>query len=193
MGLDTVLFIIFVIVVFFGGIVKRLLDSLAGQPEARERRRVDYEATQEQIRQFLEGLQPPQEARVADEETPAVARLLDAEAEPELRGPVVRPSSAGRPVLRRSPREGRQTPSPAREPRVSPRRRAPRGRAEAPSAPQAGKGEQPGLPPQALKAAAVTPLAFRGMDLKRAVLWSEILGPPVSARRGRRRPSRWTP
>ena len=37
-------------------------------------------------------------------------------------------------------------------------------------------------------AAAVTPLVLKGFGLKQAVVWSEVLGPPVSMRRrgGRR-------
>ncbi len=181
MGLDTILFIIFIVVVLFGGAVKKLLDRLQEQVAAQGRDRVDYEASPEQVMEFLEGLRTEQQPQVGGQEAPVGEGLREARARPELPRPIVA-----------SPQLERQAPSPLPLPRVAPRKR-PRRRAEAPSAAGARRKKEPALPPQAQKAAAVTPLALRGTDLRQAVIWSEILGPPVSVRRSRLRPPRETP
>jgi len=181
MGVDTILFIIFIVVVLFGGAVKKLLDKLQEQLAAQGRDRVDYEASPEQVMEFLEGLRTAQRPRVGGQEAPAGEGLREARARAELPRPIVLP-----------PQLERQAPSPPPAPRVAPRKR-PRRRAEAPSPTAARRKKEPALPPQARKAAAVTPLALRGTDLRQAVVWSEILGPPVSMRRSRTRPPLETP
>lgn len=181
MGVDTILFIIFIVVVLFGGAVKKLLDKLQEQVAAQGRDRIDYEASPEQVMEFLEGLRTAQQPQVGGQEAPAGEGLREVRARPELPKPIVVP-----------PQLERQAPSPPQQPRVAPRKR-PRRRVAAPSAPGARRKKEAAVPPQARRAAAVTPLALRGTGLRQAVVWSEILGPPVSVRRSRQRPPRETP
>ncbi len=93
--------------------------------------------------------------------------------------PAVQPAQQRRPAVARPVEE------PTPPPRARRRRAKPKARKKAEQAPKPAKAK---VPTVAKKAAAVTPLALRGFGLKQAVVWSEILGPPVSLRGGSGRP-----
>ena len=167
-----------------------------------------YEATPDEVRDFLRSLsggpagrpvgQPaagqqrvaPGQQRMAAGPAPAAgvqdvldgAALQQAPPRPEPapfpwdeHPPAVQ---AAQPAQRRRP----AGPPPVQEqpaPRV--RRRKAKPAAKKPK--RARKAVKAEVPPVAKKAAAVTPLALRRFGLKQAVVWAEILGPPVSLRR----------
>jgi len=173
-GGDAIILIIFVIIFVISGL-KRLLQMLAEQAEGERAQRPDVEATPTEIEEFLRGLQaarrqqPQARARqVAAPRAGRIAARAPAEAPPAApfwqeggpgaREPVpqVRPTRVQR---RPEPKEPAPGPTPARE------------RAEA-------------APAAAATPVAVTPAGLKRISLKDAIVWSEILGPPLSMRRG---------
>ena len=198
MTADTIIVVIVVLLFVISGLKKlwqRLEEEAAAGPAARP----EFEATSDEIKEFLQGLQAAQPARVQHEAPPlrggadGILTVLDV-AEPRPAAPAERrevplpPSrvSAETPTAVRRPAARAQ---PARRPRRRPGRR-PR---EAPPSAGADDAWEAKVPARALKAAAVTPLALRGFGLKQAVVWSEVLGRPVGLRRSRRRPPAETP
>ncbi|MHC5034488.1 MAG: hypothetical protein ACYTFZ_05590 [Planctomycetota bacterium] len=201
-------FVIFIAIIVFsvlGRGLKRLMERVAEQADTRQGRGEAYEATPEEVSAFLRSLEVARRPTVrADAQAPAAAAptalgVLEAaelvvpqQAPRRQRAPLPPqqvPQVPARPAGVPREREGRpaQRPSVRRVPRperaASARRRRPERRTEAP----APAARAPKAPAEALKAAAVTPLALRGLSLRQAVVWSEILGAPISLRRLRRR------
>ena len=103
--------------------------------------------------------------------------------------------AAMRPVWAEAPPAVPPAPQPAVRPRA---RRRPRDEEARPAGKPEGRrrAERPQkteaydeAATEVVKAAAVTPLVLRSIDLKQAIVWAEILGSPVSMRRSRRRGS----
>lgn len=193
MSAEVVMLIILAFLFVFGGLIRKLAERFSEQVDVEEGARADQEASPGEIREFLRSLEVARKPRVQHDVRPlregpdevlAVAEAVEV-APAEERAVMPRPWSPApqrQEPVRRPPRE---MPS-ARQPR----RAAPRETREAPPSPAkpAERRRAVEVPPEAVKAAAVTPLALRGFGLKRAVVWSEILGRPVGLRRTRRRP-----
>ncbi len=211
-----------ILIMIFGSMVvrailKKLTEAQAEQPRGQGQGETVYEASPDEVRDFLRSLsgapgprpgaaaQPGEVAprAVGEPERMAVGRgpALDAldvfEVAPVRQAPQ-RPERAlfpwdehppERPVAEPAQPRRPAVPRPVEEatppPRVRRRRAKPKARKKAEQAPKPAKARVPAV---AKKAAAVTPLALRGFGLKQAVVWSEILGPPVSRRHGRGRP-----
>jgi hypothetical protein len=176
----NIIFIVIVVVVFAASIIKKLKEMVEGQVERGQDVRVDYEATPAEIQDFLRSITAGQRQEVNVEAPPAApqpaqvrrqARPAEAPAGRSfwdaLEGPVPAAPAAAAPVT----------------PKAAPRRRKrPRREPAAPPA-QAVKPPEAPAPEKAKAAAGLTPLALKGMDLKQAFAWSEILAPPVALRR----------
>ncbi len=161
MDLDTIIFVAVVVFFVFGGLLKRLLEAVAKAGE-QQAGKTEYVAPPDAVREFLRSLheakaEPPQR-EAARPAAPRAARATS------VRRSALRPGEAEQAARRRE------------EPAAAPRRRA---RRPAPTAPS--------TPAEELKAAPLSLLALRRIDLKQAIVWAEILGPPV-ALRGPRRP-----
>jgi len=178
--------IIIVLVLVFSSAIKRLLERMQEQMGSEVDAPEGFEASPEEIRDFLASLQSghqrraqagPAMSRVPDDVLPMSPevrpRLMRGPAEEELLLPMQEPMQAeDRPAgVVAPPRVEEQAERRATRPT---RRRRPR-RTER---------KKPVVATEVQKAAAVTPLALRGMDLRKAIVWSEILGKPVSLRGG---------
>lgn len=201
MDWDFVIFLVVAAVVLLGRLLKKATEA-AGRDAARTRGQPpDYRASAQEIKEFLRNLQRgrqpaaqvPSPAAQAPGELVVPIEMLEPsalvlEAEPVA---AARPAAAGldiAPVL--------EVPAEAR-PVARVRRRKPPDRARARPKPapvaatpvQAPK-EGP-VPAAAAAAAAVAaagmPVALRRLGLREAVVWSEILGPPLGLRRLRGR------
>jgi hypothetical protein len=223
-GLDTIVPLVLVVVfLLVSGGVKKLREMMEQQGEQqRQRPRADYEASPDEIREFIgrlsaAGMPQEQAAPPVPREGPAGARIAVEATEPEvipfpslrepprpvtgavplpaLDGPRLRPVPVARPL----PAQGAPRPSAARARR--PRTQQPRRAAAAGVRPRAPAAEGPKAPAVAparqspQRAPAVVPKPSPGLpplsgslSLKQAVIWSEILGSPVSLRRSRRGP-----
>jgi len=171
-GIIVVLFVVL-------GLIKRALEHVSGQEEGRAGASRGYEATPDEVREFLESLRtahrPAQaEAQPMQEEAGPVRVALPQEQAQVL--PPVGGDVLERPFTVPDVEPWRSPPATRR------RRRAPAERTEARRRPVAApKPEQPpGLPVAA--AGLVPPLALKRMSLRDAIVWSEILGKPVSLR-----------
>ncbi len=202
--MDGIIVIIVVLFLLFGGALKRVLQRVTQQMEEDRASSPDYEASPEQVKEFLGSLetggQPQvradvQAAAARPEREPAGRDLLWSLEKPtetglaEVLGTRVRPTVppqrttvspfwGGAETIAAAPRP-REKPAVPRPPRREP--------TEASRRIRVAEAEPVKPPHEARKAAAVTPLALHGLGLKQAVVWSEILGRPVSLRRMRRR------
>ena len=180
MGVEGVVFFIIMLFVFFGRVLPKLLEQ-AGKQQARPPRppggRADFRATPDEVLDFLRGL----EAKRPPQPEPKVAAELPVPEEGPVAPGLV---SMGLPLAADRMRESEEPVAVA--PTRRKRRRPTRRRAAVPPAPLRE------APTQAPEAAALKFTMLRGAGLKQAVIWSEILGPPVSMRRGRvhRHPAR---
>lgn len=179
MGTDTIIFLIFVLVFVFGGAIKKFIERLNEQGQAGRRPRADFEATPDELAEFLRGLSAARRPAARAEARPAAPdrfwEALPAEPEPEtLRTALMAAPAATAPAARPRPAEPRRRRRPAASRRARPA--------------ESGRPTAEAVPAEAAKAAAAFPLALRGMGLRNAVVWSEVLGPPVALRqrRGRR-------
>ncbi|MFO7958806.1 MAG: hypothetical protein R6X33_17095 [Candidatus Brocadiia bacterium] len=166
---DIVIALIF-IGIFIASILKKYAESV-GQEGQEGQTRADFEAPADEIQQFLRSLgagqQPGQQAPEPQRAGPQQERR-------EERPQRQRPQQRGRP--RGVPRGSVQARSEAaRERREAQRRRAERARKEAAAIRRKTAGKR--------EAAAEKP---EGFSLKQAVIWSEILGPPLALRPGGR-------
>jgi len=194
--------LIFLIVVG-GSVLRKILEHLSQQVRTMPPEEEEYEATPEEIREFLRSLEGRQAAgaepgaapqpRPELEALPPKGRLLvdaqapaaPAELEPRLEP--LRPAAA--PVR---PETGFPAPAPARA-RARPARRAAPARARRrperetplprPLEQALAPAKQPA--PEAPRRRGASVQDLRGWDLRQAVIWSEILGPPLSMRRRR--------
>jgi len=165
-------------IVLVNAIIRKLAQSMARQQRAAGEG-AQYEATPEQVRKFLQeiagGARPAQ--------APPAARPAAGPVQPPVVPPIVPVEPEGQPAVPPAARVSPPSPPPRRPTRRRRDRRRPR-------------PAQPALPVQEEVAAAArrAPVAtgLRGFDLKQAVVWSEILGRPVSMRRhiGHRPPTR---
>ena len=176
---NVIVMIVIGVFLVVGHLVKRALQ--AGAAEGRKSPGVEgtegeWDAGAQQVRQFLQdiarGRRPPTQAEAAEPAAPARAVIAP---KPEIIPPVFAPPLAvkeAEPTARLEPLALAARPPRRRRPRA---RRRPVRRA-APAAPTPARHTVPRPP---------LPIAPRlvGSDLKNAVLWLEILGPPVSARR----------
>ena len=176
---EIVPIVIFFIIIFAGGI-KKLLQILAKQMAPPEGQPRSIEAAPDQIREFLDRMQgvrrppeapvqPPQRAQAAEELAPGWEPgefvPLAVEVEEELpERPALEPAQPQ--ALEPPPVLTRKRARPKK-----PRKRRPERVAPAPQAKEAPPAAPPG------------PKGIKEWDLKQAVIWSEILGRPVSRRR----------
>jgi hypothetical protein len=180
MDFDTIMVVIFVLIFLGGSLVKRLLAGLSQQAAAEPGQKRVYEATPQEVREFLESLarpraaQPPIRAEVPQEGPQGLLTVVREQARPAVPPARQAVRREPQPALRkRAPRPPRRAPERARvEPEPQPK-------------PAAVPARGPGIPPREAPAALL--LALRGSELKKAVIWSEILAPPVALRAGQRR------
>jgi hypothetical protein len=170
-------------------VIGRVIKSIKGAAEQQAAAGADeegFEAAPEEIQEFLRSLTTAAQRRAAGAEGPPAvavrreprpvraARQRAAQAPFWTPPPPVQPKPAARPTAKPQPSRA------SRKKRVAPRKSPPRevlaARPPAQTAPKPRRGGKAPI------------LALRGTDLKRAVVWSEILGPPVSLRRTRRLP-----
>lgn len=179
--MDDLIPIIVVLLLVIGGVVKRLAERLGTTRERDEHPRPDYEASPQEIRAFLESLGMPKRAQaqppasvqqLGPREGPSVLLAEPLRAEPEAAQVSLR--SVG---TLYSPELLVPVPAPAKAPPQR-ARRAKRAAAPAP----APKLAQPVPAAQVAKRPAVPMLALDRSRLRQAVIWSEVLGRPVSLR-----------
>lgn len=192
--------IVIVVLVLIGGGLKKFKDVLGEEVPAEQKPRADYEASPEEIREFLRGMsaaRPPEVApsarpEAALEQAPAPVREAV-----DLGEPLATPLPATAVAPPGPVREGRARVAQPRPPRQVSTARAPRkskvgALQQAPAAPpELPKGHK--VPPAAVKAAAGMPVAFGSLSLKQAVIWSEVLGAPLGVRRRRQAARRQGP
>ncbi|MGD2174249.1 MAG: hypothetical protein PVJ27_02510 [Candidatus Brocadiaceae bacterium] len=167
---DLIIGLIFLGIIVFS-VIKKALESLAEKTERGAARGGGYEASAREIQDFLKSLgvqQEPEEqpGRAPREQARAEARVQRAQAARRM-GPPAGPPTAPR------MRERRREPAKKRRKR---RKTVPPQREEKPAATEPSEARQkvgPALPPSGR------------LSLKQAIVWSEILGPPVSLRRSR--------
>ncbi|MHC4788515.1 MAG: hypothetical protein ACYS8K_04830 [Planctomycetota bacterium] len=185
MSVDTIIFIVVVILFVFGGALKKLLERVAQQVQADREGGEAFQASPEEIEKFLRGLGVRGEPPAPEGHPPAAAEPQRAfgpaeAAEPppaQLRQARQPPAPAGR----RAPARRLAVPRPRRQ--AEPEAEDLRARLTA--AERVGRPPAPAPPPVAVPSGARPP---RGADLRQAVIWAEILGTPVGLRRLRRRP-----
>jgi hypothetical protein len=198
---DFVVFLVVAAVVLLGRLLKKATEA-GGRDAARTRGQPpDYRASAQEIKEFLRNLQRgrqpaaqvPAPAAQAPGELVVPIEMLEPSAPVLETQPVavVRPAAAGldiAPVLE-VPAEARPV---ARVRRRKPpdRARARPKRAPVAATPVQAPKEGP-VPAAAAAAAAVAaagmPVALRRLGLREAVVWSEVLGPPLGLRRLRGR------
>lgn len=184
------IFWLVVIVFVIGRAIKKSVEGAAAQQKA-ETEDETYAASPEEVREFLRGLGPRPAPRVQAPAAGGAGIVRDVLA--ALGGESV--AAAERPrIARPAPWEAEKSrPAATRAPARSPRRpRRPR-REEQPRPPTAERPpsrrpEAPPVIPGRPGGRGGTPLRFalRGRDLRKAIVWAEVLGPPVSLRRSRR-------
>jgi len=174
---ELVPIIIFLIIIFSSGI-KKVLQLLAKQMAAQEGQPRGEEATPDQIREFLERIQGVERRPQQPARPPERAR---AEAEPvaawEAEFAPFAVEVQQEPARELPPQPEVQVPpqiSTRKRPR--PKKRVARTRRPEPTA----RAQEP---KETTPAAPSRPSAIKDWDLKQAVIWSEILGRPVSRRR----------
>ena len=140
-----------------GSIVKRAMRAAGQQDRGRPQRGREFRASRDKIREFLEEIRQGRQATAPAPEPPAV---------PLEMLPPVAPARAVQPP-----------PTPVQQ--AKPRRAKKRKKAGAESL--AAMPAQPSAPP----AQAAAPPAFRlpKTDMQKAIVWSEIIGRPVSMRK----------
>ena len=188
----TVIWIVVFLIFVLGRALRKALAGSAERTRAGAGE-AGYEATTADIQEFLRGLTPAAGQRtVGTQQGPAGGmQVLEGPARAEAArpaAPVARAAATpfweGRPVVPIA------VPGPAAKPRPvgTQRRRQPaQQRKRQPREPLAA-GRPTVVPPKAAAGGPPLSLALRGTDLRRAVVWAEILGPPVSRRRARRLP-----
>ena len=198
---DFVTLIIIGILFGVGTIVRRAMEAAAQKERRRPQQDREFRASRDQIREFLEDIRQGRQATAPAPEPPAepveelrefpaepveelrefpaepVEELREFPAEPaeELREFPAEPAEELQPIA--PPRPVEMPPAPV--PKAKPRRA--RKRKEAAAEVRAPVRAQPSAPP----AEPAAPPAFRvpDIDLKKAMVWSEIIGRPVSMRR----------
>ena len=157
---DVVVWIIIGLFFAVGSIVKRAMEAAAEKERQRPKEDREFGASPDQVGEFLEEVRRGRQAAVPVEEYPAA------------------PAEMVQPVMPTRPVEPPPTPAPQAKPR-----RAKKGKKTSASEP-ALTSAQPSAPPAA-PAAPVAPVAFRlaDTDLKKAIVWSERVGRPVSMRK----------
>lgn len=156
-GAEFAVWVVIGLVVVVVSLIKKALAAAAQRAEQPEPEEGEYRASPDRVRQFLEQVMRGR-ARPAQPTAPPSAELARTPESVEVASPVF-------PVA---------APAPQTEPTAPTRRRRPTGRKRA-AAPR---------PPAAQPAEPVVPGGVRlaDTDLKKAVIWSEILGRPVSVR-----------
>jgi len=220
--MDTSTIISLIVVAVFllmGGGLKKVKEALSEQEAPQQKPRTDYEASPEEIKEFLRGLTAAQRQEVPPPAGPAAAReqaLAPARQAVDLGEPLATPLPATAVAPPGPVREGPvrvSAPRPPRSAAPAPRRpgskapvasselHGPRERLlarlkdalqQAPVAPS-GPPKDRRAPPAAVQAAAGMPVALRSLSLKQAVIWSEVLGAPVGIRRRRQAARRQAP
>jgi len=183
MNFGSVIWGIVILVVVIRRLLKGAREGAKRQGGARAEK--GFEAAPEEIQAFLRSLTAAKQQRAAGvQERPAVAagqRPAQASA-PRAAEPTF---WKGKPV---------RQPMPVVTPRPQPRTKRTKARKQKPvqrrkSPPrEVLAAREPAAAPKPTHGRAAPVLGLRGTDLKRAVVWSEVLGPPVSLRRNRRLP-----
>jgi outer membrane biosynthesis protein TonB len=176
---DFVTLIIIGILFGVGTIVRRAMEAAAQKERRRPQGDREFRASRDQIREFLEDIRQGRQATAPAPEPPAepVEELREFPAEPveELRQFPAEPAEELQPVAPPRPVEVPPAPVPQAKPRRARKRKGAAAEVRAPVP------AQPSAPP----AEPAAPPAFRvpDIDLKKAMVWSEIIGRPVSMRR----------
>jgi hypothetical protein len=175
MGLGNIIWVIFIIIFLVSG-VRKMLEALQKEAQKGAARKPDFEASPSEVEEFLRNLQ---EARRQQGQVQAGPGRLQRVPRQGTRAQAPRPET---PFWQEQAREQANEEGPS-VPAVRPvrvRRREPRREptVETLVAPPAGK--EPAAP--AVKPAAPPPPKLKAMSLRDAVIWSEILGAPLSMR-----------
>lgn len=189
----TIIWIVFILVFVVG---RALRKALAGGVERRRAEAGDagYEATTADIQEFLRGLTSAAgQGTVGVQQGPADGmQVLEGPARAEAARPAAPVGrAAATPFWEGRPAVPIAVPGPAAKPlpvRTQRRRQPAQQPKRRPREPLAAAGRPTVVPPKAAAGGPPLSLALRGTDLRRAVVWAEILGPPVSRRRARRLP-----
>jgi len=182
MGFGNFIFFI-IILVFAISAIKRAMEAASKEAQKNAPRGRDFEASPSEVEEFLRSLQQ------ARRQQPQVQARPDRPQAPPAEG--MRPRAAAPVEAPFWQEEGRQAVRQARPvaPAVRPTRvRRPRTRDVDDQVEElVAKEPVRQSPPPEAKPAVVTPPALKKIGLKEAVIWSEILGPPLSKRppRGR--------
>jgi hypothetical protein len=177
----TIFWIIVILLFVIGRALKSAKDATGRQGEAVPDDE-GFQATPDEIQDFLRSLNAAAQRRGAGvnvaPEVGERARLTPPQATQPAFWEGVAPVQP-MPVV--------ETPRPQRPRRAQAPRKAPARRKAPPR--EVLVATPPAAPaPQKQQGTAAHRLALRGTDLRRAVVWSEVLGPPVSCRRARRLP-----
>jgi hypothetical protein len=183
--LGALIFLAIFIIVMAAKGIKTLAQAAGAQAEKKEEGKeggVAFRAPLDKIQQFMQSLeaarqpeQPPAPKPAVPEQPEARSLLIPEEALPAV--PFVEPHAA-EPITAPPRAERHERPRPPKRRRARRRSRDARG-GLAEQAPQEA-------PAQAEKEAGALPVTLRGRGLRQAIVWSEVLGRPVSmrARRG---------
>jgi len=189
---QTVIWIVFILIFVVGRALRKALAGSAERTRAQPGE-AGYEATTADIQEFLRGLTSAAGPRtVGGQQGPADGMQV---LEGPVRAEAARPAAPGAraaatPFWEGQPAVPIAVPVPAAKPRPV-RTQRPRQPAQQPKRrprePLAARRPTV-VPPKAAAGGPALPLGLRGTDLRRAVVWAEILGPAVSRRRARRLP-----
>ncbi len=175
MDIGDVIIALIIIAVFLISIIKKIAEA-AGQVEERQEQPAEFEAPADEIQEFLRSLatgEPPQPPQAqGPERAQAAQRPQQTPAATDMREQQERARERERERERAAAARARA--EDARERRAEHLRRAARARREA--AAERGKTPEPARIAQ----------KPRGLSLRQAVVWSEILRPPLALRAGGR-------
>jgi len=191
---DAMILVIVVILLIVSGLkklVERAEEEGRPGPDGEE----GYEASTDQIRSFLESLQAPPRRVPATPEEPPVQVAAAPEA-PPVQVAVEPEEAPGREpalgaALPSMERRRVELPSTLGEQEATPARRVALPSEEAGERPRRTALRRRRVPRQVAQPSQKAPSSLRSVNLRHAVIWSEILGTPLSLRRkgGRRGPA----
>ncbi|MCK4284472.1 MAG: hypothetical protein KAX44_09165, partial [Candidatus Brocadiae bacterium] len=187
MNADAIIVIVVMLFLLFGGALKRLLQRVAQQMEEDQASQPDYEASPEQVKEFLSSLETTQQPQVGADVQAAAARPQREPATRDLLWSLEKPAETGLAEVLEPPVQapagpqrttvspfwgGAETVAAAPRPREKPAapRQPRRKRTEASRRIKVAEAGPVKPPREARKAAAITPLALRSLGLKEAVV-----------------------
>ena len=183
MDFGTVVWAIIIVVV----VVSRVLKGARSEDEKRKvaRDQEGFEAAPEEIQEFLRSLSTAAQRKAEGVRAQPEAAVQPRPAQAALPRPTDTAFWEAKPTRQPTPVVAVPTPRPKRS---KPRRKSqPTARRKSPP-PEVLAAREPVAVPKPTSSRGAPILALRGTDLRRAIVWSEVLGPPMSLRRNRRLP-----